>query len=380
MQRAAIVGGVVAAAAGAAALGGLQGTDAGPTPAPASLAGGWRTLPAPPLGPREQAVGLWTGREVLLAGGSDTRPCPPSAGCRPARRPPRRDGAAFDPATGRWRRIARAPVGFAFASTAVVGRTAYVLAPGDASRPGAPRALLAYRGDRWRRLRPPRRRETLLAAGDRLVASAWDARPQVRVGGRWRPLAPDPLGAGLRTRSYVWSGRELVLIGCTSAKPDDGPCLVRAAAFAFDTRTWRRLPDAAIHDTNLWAAGGGVIVNPTLGTSDGGATNGWDRAYPNGGTLDPAAGTWSALPHPPSANHREAAGVLWADGAAYFAGGGFVLDVPSGTWREIPRRAADVSGATVVAAGRDLLVFGGARFTARRPGGRLLRTARLWSP
>ncbi len=399
MQRAAILGGVAAAAAAAVAAaagstphgGGRPADAASPArpkasasaaPArPAGMARGWRALPAPPLAPREQAAGVWTGREAIIAGGSDTRPCPPNAGCLPARRPPRRDGAAFDPATGRWRRIARAPVAFSFAATATAGRTAYFLAPGDASRPGAPRALLAYRADRdrWRRLAPPRHRDTLLAAGGRLVAFAHDARAQVRAGGRWRPLPPDPLG-DVRVRSYVWSGRELVQIACTSATPDDGPCLVRAAAFDFAAGSWRRLADAAIHDTNLWAAASGVVVNPALGTSDGGATNGWGRAYPNGGILDPATGAWSALPDPPSANHWEAAGVLWADGAAYFARSGYVLDVPSATWLEVPRRAADVHGETVVSAGRDLLVFGGARFARRHPGGRLLNTARRWSP
>ncbi len=387
MHRAVILGGVAAAALAAGALAGPRG-PAPPRTAPpdpprgVAAAPGWRALPPPPLGPRELAAGLWTGREVLVAGGSDTPPCPPSAGCVPAGRAPLRDGAAFDPATGRWRRIARAPVAFAFASTALAGRTAYLLAPGDASRPRAPRALLAYRvdRDRWRRLRPPRRRDTLIAAGGRLVAAAWDARPQVRVRGRWRSLPRDPLGGGIRGRSFAWTGSELVQIACASASPVDGPCLLRAAAYDFGTGAWRRLPDAAIQYSEPWAAAGGVIVNPTLGTSDGGETNGWGRAYPNGGILDPAAGTWSPLPSPPSAGHPQAAGVLWADGAAYSADAGFVLDVPSGTWLAVPRRGAAVSGETVVSAGRDLFVFGGARFSPAHPRGRLLRTARRWSP
>ena len=195
-----------------------------------------------------------------------------------------------------------------------------------------------------------------------------------------RPCRAIRWGADIRARSFAWTGRELVQIACASASPVDGPCLLRAAAYDFGTGAWRRLPDAAIQYSGVWAAAGGVIVNPTLGTSDGGETNGWGRAYPNGGILDPAAGTWSPLPDPPSASHWEAAGVLWADGAAYFADAGFVLDVPSGTWLEVPRRGAEVSGETVVSAGRDLFVFGGARFTPAHPGGRLLRTARRWSP
>jgi len=49
------------------------------TPAPPA---GWRQAPQPPLSPRADALGLWTGREALLVGGTDEPPCPPAASCR----------------------------------------------------------------------------------------------------------------------------------------------------------------------------------------------------------------------------------------------------------------------------------------------------------
>ncbi len=44
----------------------------------ATAVSGWRELPGSPLSPRVQALGLWTGEEALIIGGSDT-PCPPNA-------------------------------------------------------------------------------------------------------------------------------------------------------------------------------------------------------------------------------------------------------------------------------------------------------------
>ena len=106
-------------------------------------AGSWRKAPAAPLSPRERALGIWTGREALVIGGSDAPPCPSGASCGRQARPPLRDGAAFNPRTRSWRRIAAAPVGFDFAEGALVGRTAFVAAPGSDARPGAPSAVLA---------------------------------------------------------------------------------------------------------------------------------------------------------------------------------------------------------------------------------------------
>ena len=64
--------------------------------------GVFRTLPRSPLAPDQSPVGAWTGRELVLfvSGTSpDGRPYPPSF----AR------GAAYNPATNRWRRLAAMP-------------------------------------------------------------------------------------------------------------------------------------------------------------------------------------------------------------------------------------------------------------------------------
>ena len=65
-------------------------------------AGEWRPMPASPLGARSQAVGVWSGSELLVWGGADFRTDYPYATYD--------DGAAFDPATDRWRLLPPAPI------------------------------------------------------------------------------------------------------------------------------------------------------------------------------------------------------------------------------------------------------------------------------
>jgi hypothetical protein len=122
------------------------------------------------------------------------------------------------------------------------------------------------------------------------------------------------------------------------------------------------------------------LVNPTLGASDGGQTNPWDHAYPNGGIFDLVTGTWSALPNPPSANEVDGTGVLTATGAYYGASRGWVLDTTTNSWVHIRPQGClrAISGSTVVAAGRRLFVFGGA--TWKRERYRLVDDAWTWTP
>jgi hypothetical protein len=141
------MGGVMAAAACGRAGPPVTGTS---TETAASRS--WREIPGSPLVPREAALGLWTGREVLLIGGSDASRCPPGADCA-ADSTPLADGAAVDPRAGSCRRLAYSPVPFSWGRGVVVGQTAYIL-PGT-SGPADADELLAYQidQDRWHRPR-----------------------------------------------------------------------------------------------------------------------------------------------------------------------------------------------------------------------------------
>jgi hypothetical protein len=365
---------------------------------PPAQAAGWRAVPPGPLSPRENALALWTGSEVLLIGGSDAPPCPPSADCTTPTKPPLGDGAAYDPATETWRRIADSPVRVEWANGVVIGQTAYLWIPGNNFRPDAEQAFLAYRidEDRWEALPPPPTNAagwySILAAGDRLIAYS-GSDEQVTAPdlvfdpttGTWSELPDDPLGPAY-DRSMAWTGHELVLFDKELVPNPCGgemPCLVRAAVYDFETGSWRRLPDSELLGSGPWYASNGSLVNPVLGGADGG-DNEWGRTYPYGGLLDPATGEWSALPRTPFAQDDfSGAGALTETGGHYFGHRGWILDTTTDEWIEIPPLDDDElgSGRTVVAAGDDLFVFGGVRWPERSPfEGELLADAWIWSP
>lgn len=129
-----------------------------------------------------------------------------------------------------------------------------------------------------------------------------------------------------------------------------------------------------------WVRAGSRLINPALG--DGSEQYRWGR--PHGGMLDPERGVWSPLPNPPESGATQfGVGVLTRARGYYFSSHGQVFDATRDRWVEIPRpepNRAQAGGETVVNAGRKLLVFGGARFDSDNPSGRLLNTARVWSP
>jgi hypothetical protein len=57
----------------------------------------WTVLPGAPIEARCHHSAVWTGRDLIVYGGYD--------GCGSGGRLPFGDGAAYDPATGEWRRL-----------------------------------------------------------------------------------------------------------------------------------------------------------------------------------------------------------------------------------------------------------------------------------
>ncbi len=355
----------------------------------------WQAVPASPLSPRTGALGLWTGSEVLLIGGSDAAPCPPSASCVPPDVAPLADGAAFDPQTRMWRPIADSPVPFEWAQAVLIRKTAYLWIPGSPGRPNADSAFLMYhvRQDRWQELPLPANSDRLggiVQAGDGVVAYAGTdeqgEQPDLvfdPATGSWSELQPDPLSPSF-DRSMAWSGEELLLFD-HELVPNPGsekPSVTRAAALDLESGSWRRLPDSEILASGPWVIDDTRLINPMLGGADGGDTNNWGRTYPYGGILEPASGRWSALPDPPDGEEDFASGVLTESLGHYFGHRGWILDAATDTWIQVPPLANDelVTDRTVVSAGADLLVFGGARWKSQSLDATLLNDAWIWSP
>jgi hypothetical protein len=106
------------------------------------------------------------------------------------------------------------------------------------------------------------------------------------------------------------------------------------------------------------------VVNPSVGTADGGEVNAWDRPYPFGGVLDLEAEAWSALPPTPEPEHDVRHVPAGADGGLLVSGG-YAFEPASGRWHQLapPEGAGEEGQAGAVGAGRYYL-WGGVRWSA----------------
>ena len=342
----------------------------GCTESSAAPATGWTPLPPSPLSARHDAVGAWLGGRFVLVGGSDTPLCPAAASCAAPTEPARSDGAALDPETRRWTRIADAPQPVDPVSAPVVVGPRLYLVTADSGRAGRPPTFLSYDAvaNTWAtHPLPPERDAGLVAAGDRIVAvGGTDEHGAVAdavldpATDRWTSLPDDPLGPSF-DREAVWLGDRLLLTGhALVANPgSEEPSLTRLAVLDATLTRWTRKPDSDI-------LGGGAVpvadrvVFPMTGSADGGKVNGWGRDVPYGGILDPATDAWNPLPTPPGG--RSGLEGYGASVGRRALVGGHLLDPSIERWTRLPRAPWDsrLRGQTVLASADRLLVWGGA--------------------
>ncbi|MDZ5621658.1 Kelch repeat-containing protein [Nocardioides bizhenqiangii] len=208
---------VVAIGVGVAVVDGGRADDRPGVTDRGKATSGWERVAASPLAPRDQAVAVWTGSEVIVVGGTTGRPCSPDADCAP---PPksaeRADGAAYDPATETWREIAPAPA-------AVAG--GHALWWDDRMIVVSDRLTLAYdpAADQWQRLdlHPSGLYEGGLVGTDEgPVAFSYDQRPRADdvsdwrldlATGEWSALPHDPFAESY-DRSMAWHEDRLWLL------------------------------------------------------------------------------------------------------------------------------------------------------------------------
>lgn len=351
-------GAVVVVALGLGLVG--CGSDTVEVNAQSTTARGWEALPKAPLSPRTHSVAAWTGKEAVFLGGETDGFCPPNANCFKAATQAK-DGAAFDPATGKWRKVADAPVPLAGPMPPVVlDGVVYLIAGGT---------LLAYdsKADRWvdhGAVPEGAQRSTMSDSGDdRLVVPDPEGKsgrdrlydPRSR---EWSvlPLPPGDLADGSRT--YVASPAGLVVFGSLKSGREDRPDLIDAAVLDLMAGTWRELPAGEQLGADFhWT--GTRLVAAQLGGADGGKVNNWGRRYEYGGTLDPVTGTWGSLPNAPTEYDGRNWGVS-AVGGRWTALGGWLYDDVEESWTRLPtpKDAPRAAGAAVWAGDR-LIAFGG---------------------
>ena len=274
-------------------------TDPGAGPARAE---GWRKLPAGPLRGRHHASAVWTGREMVVWGGA-WRAGNASIWLD--------DGAAYDPAGDRWRRIANSPL--APRSEAVSAWTG--------------REVLIWGGQK---------RSSLAGFGDEFSDGAlYDPAKN-----SWKPMAPWPLAERYGARA-VWTGSRLVVWGGASAAAgEDPPPLADGAFYDPSDNRWTKMSAGPL---------GGRIA-PLGGARGGSALFSWGPAEARDGQrvpasdsalYDPTRNSWSPaapVPAPPKQTWcLDPAGCVGVDtgNRVVFAGQGLAWDQPADRWSTI---------------------------------------------
>jgi hypothetical protein len=215
----------------------------------------WHVIPPPPISRRAYAIGLWTGRRVLVLGG---RPAVSSADDR--------DGAEFDPATNSWRRVAayEPPRGHIFSWLTAVKVNGLLLGFSD-----------------WYAAR-------YLGHGSYTTAGGADVLSYDAARGAWR-LIPK--------RANALAGPEEVIGGAS------GHVFVRGVPYNCGPCPGPIAPELTdVYDVrhNSWTP---IATDPVAGT--GGAVSAWvghGLFSLNAGAAslyDPATARWSRLPNAP---------------------------------------------------------------------------------
>jgi len=351
----------------------------------------WDVLTDGPLSARSRAVGAWTGQEVLVIGGEPKAGCPPGAGCTSPDFAPLADGAAFNPETGQWRPIAMSPFGFSDnTSTVFVEDSLYVLAWDGNRSVGGRAGFLRYSvaKDWWEELSTPPsepRYYRLAKSNGLIVAFAGSdengALPDFVFDvetGVWNSLADDPMSPSYdRTVVVVDDGLYLFAQDIEPNPGSEMPSLLRVAKLDVSQGIWEQRADSQIlGDTNPVVIGSDIVF-AVAGQANGGETNNWGRYYPYGGIYNIDKDQWSTLPEAAIDRSFNIAGVINDDKAGYHFAQGAILELDQWSWITIPTlSSSDAQGRTVVAAGKDLFVFGGEKFNDAQ--GVVLDQSYLW--
>ena len=279
----------------------LVGSPTDPGAGPARPAG-WRKLAAAPLRSRYSASAAWTGREMIVWGGA-WRAGNASIWLD--------DGAAYDPAGDRWRRLANSPLS---------GRSEAFIAWTGSS-------VLIWGGQK---------RDSITGFGDEYSDGAlYDPAKDT-----WKPMAKWPLTERYGARA-VWTGKRLVVWGGASAAAGkDPPPLADGAAYDPADDKWTTLPAAPL--AGRIAPLAGARGNAALFSWGPGEVRDGKRVPSADSALyDPGANRWSpaaAAPAPPKQTWCiEASECVGVDTGSkvLFAGQGLAWDAVANRWSPI---------------------------------------------
>jgi hypothetical protein len=330
----------------------LAGCSAETTSPAAPTRPAWSSLPAAPVKIDAGLTAVWSGKELLVSG-VRMGPNGTFIGAKDV-------AAAYNPATGAWRRLERPPktASYCDRNAAWTGQEMLVWGCGQ----------LAYdpAADAWSRLPQAPTGEgiavwtgrELIGWGGGCCGDAWsDGSAYDPAAGSWRTLPRSPLAPNQRPIG-AWTGRELLLvvsgIQAVDGKPAP-PSLARAAAYNPATNTWHRLPPpplsglrsgnaAAWDGRELIVLGAGANARSALAYAP--ATNHWRLLARSPYPLSSAQAFWTGQRL-----------LVWGGAESFHA---LSYDPTANRWSVLPRSPVRGSGQTAVWTGRRLLIWGSA--------------------
>ncbi|XBB66927.1 hypothetical protein ABFU82_22885 [Nocardioides sp. WV_118_6] len=345
-----------------------QTRPAGPSGRDVAPTGDWAPIAASPLAGSANAVGVWTGTELVVAGGEEGPVCPPIADCYRSGTPSAQ-AAAYDPAADTWRLLPPAPQPLGPGFGVWLGDRALLV--GAAS---GVTLLLDPATGTWEQVQDVPGHvidgglvvipsKDVKDGADDAVRFSYDKRgtasPDYRFDGAtgtWAPLPADPFGESY-DRSMAWfDGRLWLLsmaaenhVGAYDGKPS------RLAVLEGDR--WR-VVDPATPDLTQgqWLIPQGVLL-VAAENSDPPARN---QAY------DPATGTWREFVpadhgHPGLPDAPDAGCLLGAAaaGPAWITAGDRLVSALPPDALEVPRCPGHAAYQVVAWAGERLILWGG---------------------
>ncbi|ROO85396.1 hypothetical protein EDD29_2939 [Actinocorallia herbida] len=330
---------------------------------PTRAAGTVRVLPGAPVPGRSWSGAVWTGREMVVWGGVTEREETDGKKVRTVVEE-RADGAAYDPATDRWRVLPVAPLSGRERPVMVwTGERVLVVGGRVRRRTDGVRDGAAYDpvADSWEVLpgapEPPS--EHVVWTGEEAVFVSELGGVAYHPGRRtWRTLAGGP---GLEwVEQLVWTGSEVIVLG------SDGGEELAGAAYDPGADRWRELPEPGVSSSSgrvaVWSSGKVLVVSPSSERVDGGEVDPFPKPLDPGGVYDPATDRWSALPLAPAGLGATYRGALTPRGVLFWDGGPTVarFDPATARWssQPVPGRPGRSFG-VLIWTGAELVVWGG---------------------
>lgn len=336
---------VAAALLASTACGGGQDDPPQPAAASASIPAGWSVLPAPPFY-RFRGAAVWTGSELVYWGGESEYGDEVHG-----------DGAAFDPATRTWRRLAPGPLSARSGGAAVWTGDEVLIWGGGHETTTSDGAAYDPEADEWRMLPDsplgPRVPIGAVWTGAEMIVWGSSSRSASRRDGAaydpvedsWRELPPAPFA--LNEATAAWTGDELIVFGSQLDGNNWSETEhARGAAFNPATEEWRVLPSHPFSPQ----ASAAVWTGHELVA--------WDYEL-RAAAYDPVRDQWQPLPDLPldfSECYPEGA---VSDGLvlAWHCGEAALLDLANDSWRPVDRAPPDIF-APPVAAGPAFIFVG----------------------